>query len=331
MKGAFFMCTSIIYTAGDYYFGRNLDLEVDLGQKIVITPRNKTLEFREMPNLEHHYAIIGMSIIRDDYPLYFDGINEKGVGMAGLNFNGPAHYFPVQQGKDNIASFELVPYILASASSVNEAKKLLANANIANLNFSDKLQAAPLHWIIADKTGASITVESTIEGLKVYDNPVGVLTNNPEFPRQLVNLSNYRGISPTAPENTIAPEVDLPVYSRGFGSHFLPGGMDSESRFVKATFAKMHTPVGNSEVENITNYFHILQSVEQQKGLDEIAPNTYEYTIYSDGSNLSKGIFYYRTYENSQINSVDMHKENLETSELITYRVQNQQEINYQN
>ena len=144
------MCTSVIYTAGDYYFGRNLDLEVNLGQEVVITPRNKTLEFREMPNLEHHYAIIGMSIVRDDYPLYFDGVNEKGVGMAGLNFDGPAHYFPVQEGKDNIASFELVPYILATASSVAETKKLLSNANIANINFSDKLQAAPLHWIIAE-------------------------------------------------------------------------------------------------------------------------------------------------------------------------------------
>ena len=81
------MCTSVIYTAGDYYFGRNLDLEVNLGQEVVITPRNKTLEFREMPNLEHHYAIIGMSIVRDDYPLYFDGVNKKGVGMAGLNFD----------------------------------------------------------------------------------------------------------------------------------------------------------------------------------------------------------------------------------------------------
>ena len=222
------MCTSVIYTAGDYYFGRNLDLEVNLGQEVVITPRNKTLEFREMPNLEHHYAIIGMSIVRDDYPLYFDGVNEKGVGMAGLNFDGPAHYFPVQEGKDNIASFELVPYILAAASSVAEAKKLLSNANIANINFSDKLQAAPLHWIIADKTGASVTVESTAKGLNVYDNPVGVLTNNPEFPRQLLNLSNYRSVAPANPANVFAPDVDLPVYSRGLGTHFLPGGMDSE-------------------------------------------------------------------------------------------------------
>ena len=249
------MCTSVIYQAGDSYFGRNLDLEVSLGQQVVITPRDMVLNFRELPTLEHHYAIIGMAIVRDNYPLYFDGINEKGVGIAGLNFDGPAHYFPVQEGKKNIASFELVPYILAQASSVAEAKELLTNANIANINFSEKMHAAPLHWIVADKTGASITVESTTAGLNVYDNPVGVLTNNPQFPDQLVNLSNYQSVSPADPQNTLAPDTTLPVYSRGFGSRFLPGGMDSESRFVKAAFAKMHAPVGNNEVENITNYF----------------------------------------------------------------------------
>lgn len=325
------MCTSIIYTAGDHYFGRNLDLEVSLGQEVVVTPRDMPLELRNLPRLDHHYAMIGMSIVRDNYPLYFDAVNEKGVGMASLNFDGPAHYFPVQEGKDNIASFEMIPYILATASSVAEAKKLLANANVSNVNFSDKLQAAPLHWIIADKSGASVTVESTIDGLHVYDNPVGALTNNPEFPRQLLNLSNYQSISPAEPKNSLAPGIDLPVYSRGLGSHFLPGGMDSESRFVKVTFAKMHAPVGNSEEENVTNYFHILQAVEQQKGLDEVGPNTFEYTIYSDGTNLTKGIFYYKTYDNSQINAIDMHKENLDGTELITYSVNDQQTINYQN
>lgn len=325
------MCTSIVYYAGDGYFGRNLDLEVSLGQQVVITPRDMELKFHELPTLKHHYAMIGMAIVRENYPLYFDGINEKGVGIAGLKFAGSAHYFPVRKGKDNIASFELVSYILAQASSVAEAKELLINANITNINFSEKMPAAPLHWIVADKTGASITVESTTVGLNVYDNPVGVLTNNPQFPDQLVNLSNYQSVSPADPQNTLAPDITLPVYGRGFGSRFLPGGMDSESRFVKATFAKMHAPVGNNEVENITNYFHVLQSVEQQKGLDEVGPNTYEYTIYSDGSNLSKGIFYYRTYDNNQINAVDMHKENLASTTLITYPINNQQKIEYQN
>lgn len=325
------MCTSIVYRAGDSYFGRNLDLEVSLGQKVVITPRDYSLKFRNMPTIDHHYAIIGVSLIRDNYPLYLDGANEEGVGMACLNFDGPCRYFPVESGKDNVASFEFIPYILSQCKNIAEAKQLLAKLNLTNISFSPQLQCEPLHWIIADRSGASVVVESTATGLHFYDNPVGVLANNPEFPQQLTNLANYQDISPTEPVNNIAPGVNLNTYSRGLGSHHLPGGMDSESRFVKETFVKAHAPKGQSEAENVTNYFHCLHAVEQQKNLDEVAPQTFEYTIYSDGINLSTGTLYYTHYDNNRINAVSMRRTNLNSTELISYPMAEKQSINYQN
>lgn len=325
------MCTSIIYNAGDGYFGRNLDLEVSFGQEVVITPRDYSFTFRKMPSLDHHYAIIGMALVKDNYPLYFDGVNEEGLGMAGLNFDGPAHFFPVVADKDNVSPFEFIPYVLGQCKSVDEAKKLMANLSLVNINFSDQLQLSPLHWLIADRSGKSIVVESTQSGLHVYDNPVGVLTNNPEFPQQLTNLANYQSVSPAEPVNTLTPGVKLNSYSRGIGSHLLPGGMDSESRFVKETFTKMHAPVGKDEAENVTNYFHLLHAVEQQKGLDEVAPDTFEYTIYSDGVNLTTGTFYYTTYDNNQINAVEMRNANLNSSDLVTHPLVTEQAINHQN
>ena len=196
------MCTSIIYTAGDSYFGRNLDLEISFGQEVVVTPRNYPFSFRKMPSLDHHYAITGMALVEDGYPLYFDGANEEGLGMAGLNFDGPCRYFPEDPAKDNVTPFEFIPYILGQCKNVTEARKLLSNLNLVKIDFSAKLHLSPLHWLIADKSGEAIVVESTAEGLNVYDNPVGVLTNNPEFPKQLLNLSNYQSISPAYPENT---------------------------------------------------------------------------------------------------------------------------------
>lgn len=325
------MCTSILYTAGDHYFGRNLDLEITFGQQVVVTPRDYPFVFRKMPRLDHHYAIIGMSIVKDNYPLYFDGANEEGLGMAGLNFNGFAHFFPVEEGRDNVSPFEFIPYVLSQCKNVAEAKQLLKNLNLADLNFSAQLPVAPLHWIIADKNGEAITVESTSTGLHVYDNPVGVLTNNPEFPGQLTNLANYRSISPAAADNTLAPATDLKDYSRGLGSHLLPGGMDSESRFVKEVFTLQHAPQGSNEVENVTNYFHCLHAVEQQKGLDEVAQDKFEYTIYSDGINLTTGTFYYTTYNNNQINAVQMHNVDLDNQELVVFPVNDQQSIQMQN
>lgn len=325
------MCTSILYTAGDCYFGRNLDLEVSFGQEVVITPRDYRFNFRQMPALDHHYAIIGMALVQDNYPLYFDGANEEGLGMAGLNFAGPAHYFPVDDHKDNVSPFEFIPYILGQCKNVVEAKQLLKKLNLVKINFSDHLQLSPLHWLIADRSGKSIVVESTVSGLHVYDNSVNVLTNNPEFPGQLTNLANYQSISPEQPTNGLAPNIKIGFYSWGLGSRMLPGGMDSQSRFVKEVFTLQHAPAGASEVENVTNYFHCLHAVEQQKGLDEVAPNTFEHTIYSDGINLSTGTFYYTTYANHQINAVSLQHADLNNNTLAPFPLREQQSINMQN
>lgn len=325
------MCTSIIYAAGYGYFGRNLDLEVTLGQKVVIMPRNYPLNFKNLPSINHHYALAGMSIIRDNYPLYFDAANEKGLGMDGLNFDGYAHFFPVQEGKTNVASFELIAFVLGQAATVAEAKQLFKNVNVTNQSFSDQLPSSPLHWLIADKTGAAIVLDSTKTGLHIYDNPVGVLTNNPEFPQQMTNLANYLNVQPGDPQNTLAPGVDLTSYSRGIGTHQLPGGIDSESRFVREVFTKAHAPQGKTEEECVGNYFHCMNNVAQPKNLDEVAPGQFEYTIFTDCVNLTDGTFYYTTYDNQQINAVSLKGVDLEGQDLVTFELVDKQAINYQN
>ena len=265
------MCTSIIFSPKDHYFGRNLDLDITFGQQVVITPRNYPFKFRKMPSIGHHYAIIGIALDNNDYPLYFDAANEMGLGMAGLNYPGNATYYKEKEGKDNIASFEFIPWLLGQAANIKEAKKILSTINITDINFSEKMIASPLHWLIADKTGKSIVVETDKDGMHIYDNPIGCLTNNPQFPIQLFNLNNYADVSAATPKNNFSSQIELSDYSRGLGSRNLPGGMDSESRFVRATFNKFNAPISDNEVENVDTYFHILHSVEQQKGLDQTA------------------------------------------------------------
>lgn len=324
------MCTSILYTAGDSYFGRNLDLEVSPGQEVVITPRDFPFPFRQLPNLDHHYALTGMALVKDGYPLYFDGANEKGLGMAGLNFDGPSHYFPVAAGKKNVAPFEFIPYILGQCQTVAEAKTMMKDLNLVNINFSKQLPLSPLHWLIADKTGAAIVVESTVTGLHVYDDPVKVLTNNPDFPAQFTKLADYAAVQPGVATNTLVPGIELHSYSRGQGTAALPGGFDSSSRFVRVAFTLAHAPAGKDDLTNVTNYFHCLHSVEQPKGTDQVATDAYEYTIYSDGINLTTGTLYYTTYDNNQINAVTMSDDDRQGKELLVFPLLGKQTINTQ-
>ena len=324
------MCTAITYKTKDSYFGRNLDLEYSYKETVTITPRNYPLKFRKVKSLDKHYAIIGMAYVEGDYPLYYDAINEKGLGMAGLNFPKNAYYHELKEDKDNIAPFEFIPWVLGNCANIKEVKELLKKINIANINFSDNLPASPLHWLIADKE-SSITVESVKDGLKIYDNPVGILTNNPTFDMQMFNLNNYMSLSIEPPVNNFSKKLEFDTYSRGMGALGLPGDLSSASRFVKATFTKMNSLYNDSELESINQFFHILYSVYQQRGCVHMGEDKYEITIYSSCCNMNKGIYYYTTYDNSQITAVEMHKENLEVTDLINFELVKGDHILHQN
>lgn len=324
------MCTAITYKTKNHYFGRNLDYEFSYQEMITITPRKFPFSFRKVRDIKEHYAIIGMATVVNDYPLYYDATNEKGLSMAGLNFPENAHYKPEVKGKDNIAPFEFIPWILSQCATISQVQKKLEKINLVNIDFSRELPVFPLHWMISDRE-KSITVECVKEGLKIYDNPVEVLTNNPTFDMQLFNLNNYMQLSTEAPANCFSKKLNLKPYSRGMGGLGLPGDLSSSSRFVKAAFTKLNSVSGDSESESISQFFHILNSVSQQRGCVHMGEDKYEITIYSSCCNTSQGIYYYTTYDNSQITGVDMFKENLEDSGLITYPLLKEQRIRMQN
>ena len=324
------MCTAATYKTKDFYFGRTLDYEFSYGDEVTITPRNYVFNFREKEKIETHYAIIGMAYVTENYPLYYDAINEKGLGMAGLNFVGNAYYREKVEGKDNIAQFEFIPWILSQCASVAEAKQLIEKINLTNVQFNEKLPLAQLHWIISD-SNESITVESVKEGIKVYPNPVGVLTNNPPFNQQMFELNKYMQLSSKSPENRFSKELNLEKYSRGMGTIGLPGDLSSQSRFVRVAFVKMNSKSSDTEEESVSQFFHILNSVDQQRGCCELDDGKYEITIYTSCCNASKGIYYYTTYNNHQITAIDMNKEELESENLIRYPIILNEQIKFQN
>lgn len=324
------MCTAVTYKTKDFYFARTLDYEFSYGDEIVITPRNYSFSFRNKGVLESHYAMIGMAHVSEDYPLYYEAVNEKGLGMAGLNFVGNADYKDHAKNKDNIATFEFIPWILAQCANVEEAESLLYKINLVKTPFNEKLPPARLHWLLADKNKA-LTIESVKEGLRIYDNPIGVLTNNPSFPEQMFQLNNYMHLSPKQPENHFSDKLSLCPYSRGMGALGLPGDLSSQSRFVRAAFVKLNSLSGDGEEESIGQCFHILGAVDQQRGCCNVGEGKYEITIYTSCCNGDKGIYYYTTYGNHQITAVDMYKEDLNGSRLARYLPVKAEQIRRQN
>ncbi len=318
------MCTAISYRNNAHYFGRTLDYERSFGEEIVFTPRNFPLPFRQLPTLEHHHSILGMAHVADGYPLYYDAMNEKGLCMAGLNFVGFAAYNG--DGQDRVAPFEFIPWVLGQCETVAQVRILLTHTTLTETDFSEHLPAARLHWLIADRN-ESITVESMEDGLHIHDNPAGVLTNNPPFPEQIRHLGNFSHLSP-APQENLFP-IDLKPISRGLGAVGLPGDLSSQSRFVRVAFTKLHSLC--SESMALSQFFHIIGTVEQTLGCCRLEDGSLEHTIYTSCCDTAQGIYYYTTYGNRRITGIDMNREDPDGSALRRYTLLTGEDILLQN
>lgn len=324
------MCTCINFKTKDNYFGRNLDLEYRFNEKVVITPRNYEFKLKNGSAINTKYSIIGMATVSDDYPLYAEASNEKGLSIAGLYFPNNAYYFDNDDNKLSLAPYELIPYFLGMYSSIKEIKELILNLNITNVPFSDKYPVSDLHWMVSD-SNECIVIEQMKDGLKVYENPYGVLTNNPPFHYHLTNITNYRNLTPNYVESRFSDIISLGQYGQGMGALGLPGDNTPTSRFVRAGFNKLNSVSEDDELSSVTQFFHILDSVSMVKGSTITKEGKCDITTYSSCINTNKGIYYYKTYTNNQITAVKMTDEEKNKKELSIYNLIEEQQIRYEN
>ena len=315
------MCTALSFPGFVHCFGRNLDLERSYGESVAVTPRSFPFAFRSGETLRRHHAMIGMAHVAGGFPLYYEATNEHGLSMAGLNFPHSAVYHPACEGKVNLASFELIPCVLGRCATLAEARTLLETVHITAHSFAPGLSASPLHWMVADKTG-TLVVESTADGLHVYENETRVLTNEPPFPFHRDNLQRYHALTPAEPA--------APVFSRGMGTCGLPGGLDSASRFVRAAFTARHALPGGSQEETVSRFFRILDVVAQTRGCCHLSGGEYEETLYSSCCTDS-GVYYYTTATGRSPTAVDLHREDLNGSEVVAYPLRTELQVTWEN
>ncbi len=340
------MCTALtLSNKTKTLFGRNNDIEYSFGQQIVITPRNFVWPMRFQKPLKQPTAIIGMAVPFKDaenggvnYPLYAEAANEYGLGAAGLNFPGNAFYPEPGSipGAYEITQFEFIPWVLGMFKNVKEVKEFLKNNDfrIVNRSVCPQFPASPLHFIVSDKSGESLVIEQTKEGVKTYDNPTGIMTNNPPFDFQLQNLSFYQGLEPIQRTDVEWGKQALKPFGQGFGSFGLPGDWTPPSRFVRTAFLKNCSSKDLTDEQLVSQFFHILDNVAFVKGSIVVkSPNGNhdDITLYSCAVDLETGDFYYKTYDNNQISVVQMKNENLDAKDPIVYPFPTKQSFNYVN
>lgn len=313
------MCTGVRFSddKGNMYFGRNLDWSTPYGQKVVVTPRKFSYESAFLgTQTPKQGAIIGMAIVAENTPLYFDCANEAGLGIAGLNFPGYASYAPAAvNGKTNVAAYEFPLWVAMNFATVDEAERALKDVAIVAKPINDQYPVSELHFIIGDSK-RSIVVEYTSRGMEIFHNNVDVLTNQPGYNWHQENLRNYLNLFPQMPKEIKWRGARMTAFGSGSLMRGIPGDYYSPSRFVRVAYLNTHYPVKSSEAENVSRLFHTLTGVAMIDGAAEMIDGKCELTIYTGGYSSASKTYYYNTYEDPSIKSVAMSDYNLDSSEL---------------
>lgn len=301
------MCTSVRFVDnnGNMFLGRNLDWGYSYGERIVFTPVGYTWK-PEYVSVDGTHAVIGVGIIAEDKPLYFDCGNDAGLAVAGLNFPGYAEYEeePVD-GKLNIAAYEFPFWVARSFATLDEVRHALRSVAIVAKSVNDEYPVSMLHWIIGDKTG-SIVVEYTSTGMHVYENDVDALTNQPEYPFHRTNLTNYMNSAPEMLDAVKWGNATLTPWGAGLSAHGLPGDPNSTSRFIRAAYTNTHYPVQETEKDNVTRLFRTLSASSMIKGQSIMPNGNPEYTVFTDGFSANTLTYYKADYDDPTIRAYPM-------------------------
>lgn len=313
------MCTGVRFSdnEGNMYFGRNLDWSVGYGQKVVITPRGYKYKTAFLGETANSPAIIGMGIVAENTPLYFDCANEHGLAIAGLNFPGYASYAPAEvDGKTNVAAYEFPLWVVLNFTSVDEAEKALSNVAIVAKPINDQYPVSQLHWIIGDAK-RSIVVEYTDKGMEIFANDVDILTNQPGYGWHKENLRNYMNLASEMPHEVKWDKAKMTAFGSGSMMRGLPGGFYSTDRFIRVAYFNTHYPIQPDESSNVSRLFHTLTGVAMIDGAAAMADGRFEKTVYTGGYSTATQTYYYNTYEDPAIKSVALKDHNLNSAELI--------------
>lgn len=275
------MCTSLKYKT---CMGRNYDYEQSFDEEVRIIDEGE---------FDNKYKIIGVATgFIKDFPLLYDGMNQHGLCISGLAFEGNAKYFTETNDKNNIASFRLPLEILGRFKNVDEAQRYLNSANITDEAYSPQFPPSDMHWMVCDRDKA-IIVESTSDGLNIYDAETGVMTNNPPYPNQLEMAKESM--------SQIGVKDDPIEYdSRGKETYGLLGDYTSFTRFAKLSYLKGQLENSKNSFDDVNQTFHLLSSVEQIYGLTHVE-DRFEYTIYSIVYDMENLKVYYKVYDDFNV------------------------------
>jgi len=324
-------CTGIRLIAedGTVVYARTLEFNVDLESNVIVVPRGyarsgTTPEGENGLRWTSRYASLGANGV--GLPFLFDGVNEKGLAAGTFYFPTTAGYmkYNAAEASRTIAPWEVGSWILENFATVEEVKQNIGKIEVAEVVFKNWGFVPPAHYVVHDASGKSIVIEYVDGKLHVYDNVIGVITNSPAFDWHMSNLRNYLNFSMVNAPPVDVGGVKLTGFGQGTGMLGMPGDFTPPSRFVRAVAYSTSVLPSRTGKEAVLQAIHILNNFDIPEGSsreehrDAHGNVMADHTIWTSASDLKQRRFYFRTYESSEIRSVDLMKMRLDAKNITT-------------
>ncbi|MGZ3537849.1 MAG: linear amide C-N hydrolase [Thermodesulfobacteriota bacterium] len=308
-------CTDFQVKAQDssVVIGRSMEFALEIESEIVTFPRGEenvsmTPEGNKGLSWRSKYGFLGINALGLKRAVV-DGLNEAGLAVEFLWF--PGSVYGKAKGNDFIAITEVGLWLLGNFATVDEVKNAVADQTLVGVYIPQLRQVPGFHVAVHDAQGKNLVIEFINGEKKIYDNPIGVMTNRPTFDWHLSNLRNYLNLTPVDKESQTIAGVDMEASGSGNGWLGLPGDWMPPSRFVR-TVKLLHAaqPVKNSaEAVNLAE--HILNAVDIPYGVIKAQPTGHDFTQWCVVKDLTNQVFYYRSYRDLVLKRIDMKQLNL--------------------
>lgn len=309
------MCTGIrlVNADGTTVHGRTGEFALPLDLEVIYIPAG----YQNQSSLGEHgpgmrwistYAVVGASCFGEN--MVADGMNEAGLSIGAHYFAATAAYQPVADhpAERSLNAAEFATWLLSTCASVDEVR-----ANLDQVTVVDAVVAAwggvpPFHWAVYDKTGTSIIIEPIDGTLQVHDNPIGTITNDPDFRFHRQNLAQYLNVDTMTIPSSDRAGTTITGFGTGSGALGLPGDFTSPSRFVRASFFANNHPAAANSTDGVHEVFHILNQFDVPRGF--VLANKgdgevhIEWTLATFARDPSTGSYYFRSYGDQTIRKI---------------------------
>lgn len=308
-----FACTDFAIASkdGGIVVGRSMEWGDDLGSRINYYPAGQKRastapQDKTGKQWTSKYAYFGIDAYKQD--LVIDGLNDQGLSM-GMLWYPPAVYQTISEkdGANAVSIFDLGFYILGNFKTVAEVEHDLQSTKVWGAANPKWPLNPSVHLALHDATGKNLVVEFLDGQIICHDNPNSVLTNTPDFPWHITNLSNYISLTPDTPTPLHVKGAIISPNGQGGGFVGIPGDWTPPSRFVRTSCMLAYADPAKTTNDGLIQAQHMLNAVDIPKGdVRDKSTGYSDYTQWALVKDLKNKKLYYRSYENLSLRSLDL-------------------------